>query len=56
VELPLIGPRLARVIKEQVGGTVDGDEWRRLERSVSEQRAITDFVEEEPEDPGGPPE
>lgn len=56
VELPLIGPRLARVIKEQVGGTVDGDEWRRLERSVSEQRAITDFVEEEPEDPEGPPE
>jgi helicase len=56
VELPLIGPRLAKVIKEQVGGTVDGDEWRRLERSVSEQRALTDFVEEEPEDPGGPTE
>ncbi len=56
VELPLIGPRIARAIKEQVGGTVDGDEWRRLERAVSEQRALTDFVEEEPEEPEGPPE
>jgi helicase len=41
VEIPLIGPRLAKVIKEQVGGVVDEDEWKRLETSTS--------VEEEPE-------
>jgi hypothetical protein len=50
VEIPLIGARLAKVIKEQVGGVVDEGEWRGLDAVVSEQRALTDFVEEEPED------
>ena len=51
VEIPLIGPRLARVIKEQVGGVVNEDEWKRLEAPSSEQRPLTDFVEEEPPEP-----
>jgi len=49
VEIPLIGARMAKTIKEQVGGVVDGEEWRRLEAKEAEQRALTDFVEEEPE-------
>lgn len=49
VEIPLIGPKLARLIKEQVGGIVDEEEWRKLERET-EQKAITEFVEEEPEE------
>jgi len=48
VEIPLIGPRLAKTIKEQVGGVVDQDEWKRLDTDTSEQRSITDFFEEEP--------
>ena len=56
VEIPLIGPRLAKVIKEQVGGVVDEDEWKRLETASSEQRSLTDFVEEEPAEPEDPDE
>jgi helicase len=56
VEIPLIGPRLAKVIKEQVGGVVDEDEWKRLETTSSEQRSLTDFVEEEPTEPEEPDE
>ena len=48
IEIPLIGPRLAKTIKEQVGGVVDQDEWKRLDTETSEQRSITDFFEEEP--------
>jgi helicase len=48
VEIPLIGPRLAKTIKEQVGGVVDQDEWKRLDTDTSEQRSIIDFFEEEP--------
>jgi helicase len=48
VEIPLIGPRLAKTIKEQVGGVVDQDEWKRLDTDISEQRSITEFFEEEP--------
>jgi helicase len=53
VEIPLIGSRLAKTIKEQVGGIVDQDEWRRLDIDTSEQRSITDFFEEteDTEDP-----
>jgi helicase len=51
VEIPLIGPRLAKVIKEQVGGVVDEDEWKKLETTSSEQRSLMDFVEEEPPEP-----
>jgi helicase len=50
VEIPLIGPRLAKTIKEQVGGLVDQDEWRRLDQEASRQRSITEFVEEETEE------
>jgi helicase len=54
VEIPLIGSRLAKQIKEQVGGVVDGDVWRRLGQASSEQRALTHFVEEEPAEEEGP--
>jgi len=49
VEIPLIGPKLARLIKEQVGGVVEEEEWRKLEREA-EQKALTEFIEEEPEE------
>jgi helicase len=54
VALPLIGPRLAKSIKEQVGGLVEEEEWKNLEKAETEQKAITDFVEEkfEPEKVG----
>ena len=53
VALPLIGPRLAKSIKEQVGGLVEEQEWKSLDKVEKEQRALTDFVEEkfEPEKP-----
>jgi len=50
VETPLIGAALAKSIKEQVGGLVEEDEWRKLADKESEQRAITEFIEEEPEE------
>jgi helicase len=56
VGIPLIGPRIAKSIKEQVGGIVDEDEWRRLGTAISEQRALTDFIEEEPEESKKPDE
>jgi helicase len=56
VEIPLIGPRLAKTIKEQVGGVVDQDEWKRLDTDTSEQRSITDFFEEEPRETEENPE
>jgi helicase len=56
VEIPLIGPRLAKTIKEQVGGVVDQDEWKRLDTDTSEQRSITDFFEEEPPETEDPTE
>jgi len=51
VALPLIGPHLAKSIKEQVGGLVEEQEWKSLNKVEKEQRALTDFVEEkfEPE-------
>jgi helicase len=51
VELPLIGPRIAKTIKEQVGGVVEEDEWKSLDTITSEQSSISDFVEEEYDDP-----
>jgi helicase len=56
VEIPSIGSGLAKVIKEQVGGLVDEEEWKRLESVTSEQRSLTDFVEEEPLEPREPEE
>jgi helicase len=43
--LPLIGPRIAQKIKEQVGGYVKADEWQNLKKKKSkeQQRALTEF-------------
>ncbi|MDI6903978.1 MAG: DEAD/DEAH box helicase [Candidatus Bathyarchaeia archaeon] len=44
VNLPLIGPRLAKKIKEQVGGFVRKEEWKRLEKGEAwEQKALTEY-------------
>jgi replicative superfamily II helicase len=42
--LPTIGPRLAKKIKEQVGGFVKKKEWEQLDK-VDEwkQKALSDF-------------
>ena len=42
--LPLIGSRLAKKIKEQVGGFVKADEWQNLKKKETEQqRALTEY-------------
>jgi helicase len=42
--LPAIGPRLAKKIKEQVGGFVKKDEWEQIEKQEEwKQRALSDF-------------
>ncbi|HEX9261409.1 MAG TPA: helix-hairpin-helix domain-containing protein, partial [Candidatus Bathyarchaeia archaeon] len=42
--LPLIGPRVAKRIKEQVGGFVKKDEWERLEKGEEwKQKALTEY-------------
>ena len=42
--LPLMGPRLAKKIKEQVGGFVKKDDWEALGRAQEfKQRALSDF-------------
>ena len=43
--LPLIGPKLAKKIKEQVGGFVKSEEWSKLKREEDkwEQRALTEY-------------
>ena len=42
--LPLIGPKLAKRIKEQVGGFVKKDTWERLEKENEwKQRALTEY-------------
>jgi helicase len=43
--LPLIGPRLAKKIKEQVGGFVKADEWQRLnkKKETEQQQALTEY-------------
>ena len=41
--IPLIGPQVARRIKEQVGGLVKPEDWKRLRgRESGEQRTLTD--------------
>jgi helicase len=43
-KLPLIGPRLARRIKEQVGGFVKTEEWKKLKAEKGpEQQPLTDY-------------
>ena len=42
--LPLIGPRLAKRIKEQVGGFVKAETWKKLEEEDEwKQRALTEY-------------
>lgn len=42
--LPLIGPRLARKIKEQVGGFVKKDAWEKLKKGDEwKQKALTEY-------------
>jgi helicase len=45
IGLPLIGPRIAQKIKEQVGGYVKEQEWQSLKKKkeTEQQRALTDF-------------
>jgi len=48
VEIPLIGATLAKRIKEQVGGLIEEQEWKKLSEKEAEQKALTEFIEEEP--------
>ncbi|TRO52313.1 DEAD/DEAH box helicase [Candidatus Bathyarchaeota archaeon] len=43
--LPLIGPKLAQKIKEQVGGTIKQQEWENLKKKkeTEKQRSLTEF-------------
>jgi helicase len=44
VNLPLIGPKLAKKIKEQVGGFVKKDVWEKLEKEEEwKQKALTEY-------------
>ncbi len=44
INLPLIGPRIAKRIKEQIGGFVKSEDWRRLSRKeTSEQQVLTGY-------------
>lgn len=43
-KLPLIGPKMARKIKEQVGGFIKTEEWEKLkEEKGPEQQPLTDY-------------
>jgi helicase len=44
--LPLIGPRIAKTIKEQIGGVVEEREWEWLKTAEMAQSALTEFIEE----------
>jgi helicase len=42
--LPLIGPKLAKKIKDQVGGYIKAEEWKKLKKGDEwEQRALTEY-------------
>jgi helicase len=44
MDLPLIGAKLAKRIKEQVGGLVKKEEWENLEKMEEwEQKALTEY-------------
>ncbi len=48
--VPLIGPSLAKKIKEQVGGLIKAEEWERLKSTTAEtteQSLLTDYREED---------
>ena len=42
--LPIIGPKLAKKIKDQVGGFIKAEEWKKLKKGEEwEQRALTEY-------------
>jgi helicase len=42
--LPLIGPKMAKRIKDQVGGYIRAEEWKKLKKGEEwEQRALTEY-------------
>jgi NAD-dependent DNA ligase len=44
INLPLIGPKVARKIKEQVGGFVKKEVWEKLEKEEAwKQKALTEY-------------
>jgi len=46
VNLPTIGPRVAKRIKEQIGGLVKRKEWQELaQKQKAEQQALTEYYE-----------
>jgi helicase len=50
MNVPLIGPSLAKKIKEQVGGLIKAEEWEALKSKTTqttEQRLLTDYREDE---------
>jgi helicase len=50
MNVPLIGPSVAKKIKEQVGGLIKAEEWERLRSKtgeVTEQSLLTDYREED---------
>jgi hypothetical protein len=49
MNIPMIGPTLAKKIKEQVGGLIKAEEWERLRSKVTEateQSLLTDYKED----------
>jgi helicase len=43
-QLPLVGPKVAKKIKEQVGGFVKSDQWKKLNnQETPEQQALTEY-------------
>lgn len=50
MNVPLIGPSLAKKIKEQVGGLIKAEEWEKLKSrtaETTEQSLLTDYREED---------
>lgn len=48
VGLPMIGPAVAKKIKEQIGGYVTKKEWKKLsEEERAQQQALTDFYSQD---------
>lgn len=45
MSLPHIGPKIAKKIKEQIGGTMSQEEWKKLAEAASreEQQSLTDY-------------
>jgi helicase len=43
--IPMIGPKLAKKIREQAGGTIKSEEWETLKQGTSpdEQSLLTDY-------------